>query len=178
MKKFLLSLACLGGFLSCSDGDLQIETIDFNGVSAESCDSPITTSTTLLFKINDDEALILALQAGVLGNGVVGDTVTTESSISSQSTLTYRIFSDGITSSYFCDDVPPANPVVVEEIEAQDGSVIIETIAMDTINFTHTLSLSGISFVNEAGERITNLAVDEFGEVTTAIPVEETAESN
>lgn len=179
MKKFLLSLACLVGFVACSDGDLQIETIDFNSVSAESCDSPVTTATTLLFKINDEEALILELQTGVLNNGVVGETVSTESTIPSQSSLTYRIFSDGISSSYFCDDIPPATPVVVEEIEAQDGSVIIETVALDTINFTHTISLSGISFVNEAGERITNLAVDEFGEVTTAIPVvEETEASN
>lgn len=171
MKKFLLFILCLGYFVSCSDGDLQIETIDFDSVSAQSCDSPVTTSTTLLFKINDDESLILDLQSGVLNNGVVGETVTTESAISSQSTLTFRIFSDGITSSYFCDDIPPATPVVIEEIEAQEGMVIIETTAdAGATNFVHTISLSGISFVNAAGERITNLTVDQFGEVTTAIP--------
>lgn len=171
-------MACFGFSIACSDGDLQIETIDFNSVTAESCDSPVTTATTLLFKINDEETLILELQTGVLNNGLVGETVTTESTVPGQSSLSYRIFSDGITSSYFCDAIPPATPVVVQEIEAQDGMVIIETVANgDNTSFVHTISLSGISFVNDAGERITNLAVDEFGEVTTAIPVE-TAESN
>lgn len=169
-------MVCFGCLIACSDGDLQIETIDFNSVSVQSCDNPVTTSTTLLFKINDSEALILELQTGVLDNGVVGETITTESSIPSQSSLTYRIFSDGITSSYFCDAIPPATPVVVQEVEAQDGMVIIQTTAnTDSTSFVHTLSLSGISFVNEAGERITNLAVDEFGEVTTAIPAETAA---
>ncbi|WP_435622943.1 hypothetical protein [Flagellimonas sp.] len=171
MKKILFPVLCLGWLMSCSDGDLQIEIIDFNDVSAQSCDSPVTTSTTLLFKINDDEALILDLQSGVLDNGVVGETVTTNSTIPSQSALTYRIFSDGITSSYFCDDIPPATPVVVEEIEAPEGMVIIETVAdADGTNFVHTISLSNVTFVNDAGERISNLAVDEFGEVTTAVP--------
>ena len=171
MKKFLLSILCLGWLMSCSDGDLQIEIIDFNDVSAQSCDSPVTTSTTLLFKINDDEALILDLQSGVLDNGVVGETITTNSTFPSQSSLTYRIFSDGITTNYFCDDIPPATPVVVEEIEAPEGMVIVETVAnADGTNFVHTISLSGVSFVNDAGERISNLAVDEFGTVETAIP--------
>ncbi len=173
MKKIILPLVCFVWILGCSDGDLQIETIDFDSVSAQSCDSPVTTSTTLLFKINDDEALILELQSGVLNNGVVGETVSTESSLPTQSSLTYRIFSDGITTSYFCDDVPPATPLVVEEIEAQDGMVIIDTTAdAEGTNFVHTISLSGVSFVNEAGERITNLAVDQFGEVSTAVPTE------
>ncbi|WP_422860437.1 hypothetical protein ACOKFD_06150 [Flagellimonas sp. S174] len=178
MKKILFSLAGLASLIACSDGDLQIETIDFNSVSVQSCDSPVTTSTTLLFKVNESEALILELQTGVLDNGVVGETITTESSVSSQSSLIYRIFSDGITSSYFCDAIPPATPTVLEEIEAQDGLVIIETTANeDNTSFVHTISLSGISFVNEAGERITNLAVDEFGDVTTVIPTE-TEETN
>lgn len=171
MKKILLFVACLGTIVACSDGDLQIETIDFNSISVESCDSPVTTSTTLLFKIDDDEALILELQSGVLDNGVLGETITTESNLTSQSTLTYRIFSDGITSSYFCDAVPPATPSVIEEIQAQDGTVIIETAAnTDNTSFVHTISLSGVTLVNDAGERITNLAIEEFGEVSTAIP--------
>ncbi|MEM9867889.1 MAG: hypothetical protein AAF765_09390 [Bacteroidota bacterium] len=173
MRKFLLCLIGMGNLWSCSDGDLQIETIDFDSVTPQSCDTPVTTSTTILFKIDDDESLILDLQSGVLDNGVVGDTITTESSIPSQSSLTYRIFSEGISTNYFCDDIPPATPSVVEEIQAQDGLVIIETLAdMDTVNFVHTISLSGISFVNDAGERITNLTVGEFGEVSTAVPAE------
>lgn len=156
---------------ACSDGDLQIETIDFDSVSVQFCTAPQTTTKNILFKINEDEALIMELQSGVLNKGVVGQTVTTQSSVPSQTQITYRIFSDNVSKAYFCDDIPPVTPNVVEEIEAEDGTVIIETTAdAENTNFVHTISLSGISFVNSKGERITNLTIDEFGEVTTAVP--------
>ena len=113
----------------------------------------------------------MELQSGVLNNGVVGETITTESTVPGQTKLTYRFFSENVTSGYFCDDIPPVTPTVTDEIEAEDGMVIIETVAdEENNNFVHTISLSGISFVTESGERITNLSINEFGEVTTAIP--------
>lgn len=170
MRKLFFPILPLLLLISCSDGDLQIETIDFNDVLIQFCDDPQTGSRNILFKISSDEALILDLQNGVLNNGVVGETILTESTVPGQSTLTYRIFTDDVTTNYFCDDIPPATPTVVQEIEAQDGSVIIETVANEGgTQFVHTISLSGISFVTDEGERITNLTIDEFGEVSTDI---------
>nr|WP_299338334.1 hypothetical protein [Allomuricauda sp.] len=174
MRKLFILCCLLGATFSCSDGDLEIETIDFNDIAPQSCETAVATTSNIFFKINGTEALILDLQSGALNNGVVGDTITTQSTVSSQSTLTFRIFSETVTNNYFCDDIPPVTPVVLEEIEAQDGNILIETVIdTDTTNFVHTISLSEISFVNEAGERITNLTIDEFGEVTTVIPTEE-----
>lgn len=173
MRKFILLVLCCWGLLfSCSDGDLEIETIDFDSVDIEYCTDPVTDEKNLLFKINGDEALILVLQSGVLNNGTVGETVTTESTVPSQSQVTYRIFSDDVDDDYFCDDIPPAEPVVISEVEAEDGLVIIETMVDpdDDTQFIHTISLSGISFVTEDDERITNLSISEFGDVYTDIP--------
>lgn len=171
MRKFFLMGLSVAMFVSCSDGDLQIETIDFNSVSVQFCTTPQTTAKNILFKINGTEALILELQSGVLNKGVSGETVTTESSVPSQSQITYRVFSDDVGKNYFCDDFPPVDPVVIDEIEAQDGAVFIETTANeDNTSFVHTISLSGISFVTKSGERITNLSINEFGEVSTTIP--------
>ena len=171
MGKFFFLISCMGLLCSCSDGDLQIENIDFDSVSVQFCTTPQTTAKNILFKINEDEALIMELQSGVLNKGIVGETVTTQSSVPSQTQITYRIFSDNVSKAYFCDDIPPVTPTVVEEIEAEDGTVIIETTAdAENTNFVHTISLSGISFVNGKGERITNLTIDAFGEVTTAVP--------
>ncbi|WP_420319868.1 hypothetical protein [Flagellimonas sp.] len=171
MRKFFIPILVICTVISCSDGDLQVETIDFNGVALQFCTDPVANSNNILFKINTTEALILDLQSGALNNGVVGETITTTSTISGQSKLTYRNFSGNVTSNYFCDDVPPATPTVAQEIEAQDGIVTIMTVA-DTngTNFVHTITLTGVSFVAENGERITNLTIDEFGEVTTAVP--------
>ena len=73
---------------------------------------------------------------------------------------------------YFCDEIPVVEPTVIQEVVAQDGAVIIETMRSesDTTRFVHNISLSGISFVTSNGERITNLAINEFGEVTTPVP--------
>src|SRR5690606_9394309 len=171
MGRTFFLMFCAGLFFSCGDNDLEIETINFDSVSLQFCTAPRTNAKNILFKINETESLILELQSGVLNRGAIGDTVTTESSVPGQSQLTYRIFSDNVTKNYFCDDIPTVEPIVVDEVEAEDGLVIIETVAdAEGANFVHTISLSGISFVTESGERITNLSISEFGAVTTAIP--------
>lgn len=172
MRKFILSVFVLGAFFSCSDGDLQIETIDFDSVSLQYCSNPVRNAKNLMFKINQSEALILELQSGALNNGVVGETVITESSVPNQSQVTYRVFSDAVDNAYFCDDIPVVEPTVIQEVVAEDGLVIIETVVNpeDEGVFIHTISLSGISFVTGNGDRITNLAINEFGEVTTNVP--------
>lgn len=171
MKRALL-IGCLITLISCDDGDLQIETLDFDSVDIDFCVDPIATSSNLLFKINDDEALILTLESGVLNNGEIGtDTIQDTSLIPSQSQITYRIFSESVTDDYFCDDFPPVSPTVIEEIEAEDGMVIINTVMnADSTLFTHTIQLSGISLVSSIGERITDQTINEFGEVTTEVP--------
>lgn len=168
MKKILFSFT-IGLLFACSDGDLQIEAIDFDSITPQACDA-ITEDTRVFFKISMDEALILTLQSGLLDNGVIGDTITTESTLPGQSELLYRIFSDDVSSSYFCDDIPPTSPTVIDEIEATDGMVIIETIAKtDSTAFDHSIQLSGISLMNDKGERITDLTISDFGEISTPI---------
>lgn len=171
MKKLLLFLSLITT-IACDDGDLQIETLDFDSVNVDFCEDPVATERNLLFKINGDEALILNLQSGVLNNGEIGtETIVTTSNVSSESQITYRIFSDNVTNSYFCDNIPPASPTVIEEIEAEDGLVIINTIMnADTTAYIHTIELSEISLVSSIGERITDQTINEFGEVTTPIP--------
>ncbi|MET1259965.1 hypothetical protein ABV409_11505 [Flagellimonas sp. DF-77] len=163
MKK-LLGLLALVTMFSCSDGDLQIETIDFDSVSIQQCGT-VDTTTVLFFKINADQALILNLQSGLLSNEATTESIS--SSVPGQSQVTYRIFSETVTSNYFCDDIPPVTPVVTEEIEAEDGEVLITTVANETGAFEHTIQLQNITLVNDQGERITDLTISEFGTVTT-----------
>ena len=163
MKKLhILIIALLA--LSCSDGDLTIETLDFDDVTAQNCET-LSISTQLFFKINDDEALILQLDDGLLLNEVSTEVIT--SPIPGNSQLTYRLFDDTVTSSYFCDDIPPATPTVVEEIEASDGNVLITTTTTDSITFTHTIQLEGIIITNTAGESIIDLTTNEFEVIET-----------
>ncbi len=166
MKKvlpFLVLLLVLG----CSDGELQIETIDFDDQAIDFCGTA-TTQTELLFKLKGSETLILELQSGLLQNEVTGDTL--QSPIPSQSQLIYRILSEAVNDSYFCDPIPPVVPSVVEEVPAETGAVYIFTSQSpnDSTLFEHRIWFKDVSFVNEAGERLTNLTVDEFGTLQTS----------
>ncbi|MDO6472296.1 hypothetical protein [Maribacter sp. 1_MG-2023] len=167
MKKYLL-IGCSILFFGCNDGDLQIETVDFDSIeTVQSCNDVSATTENVLFKINDDEALILNLPSELLKNEV--STTEIESLVPGSSQITYRIFSETVSSSYFCDSPPPLTPTVLKEIEAEAGSVFVTTTTEDSITYSHTIQLSGITFLNENGSRITDLQISEFGTVTTSI---------
>ncbi|NNJ89476.1 MAG: hypothetical protein HKP53_08730 [Eudoraea sp.] len=166
MKRFFF-LPIFVVLLACNDGDLQIESIEFDSVSIETCESSITTASTLFFKLNGEEALILELQSGILLNEVSQDTIV--STLPGQSNLIYRLFSGSVSSSYFCDAIPPTSPAVLEEIEAASGEVLISTLQnpSDTTLYEHTILLRNINLINEQGERITDISISEFGTITT-----------
>ncbi|WP_297797103.1 hypothetical protein [uncultured Eudoraea sp.] len=164
-KALLLFILCL--ICSCDDGDLLIETIDFNDTSINFCESTTTTSSTLFFKLNTTDALVLQLQSGLLANEVSTDTI--RSAVPGQSQVIYRTFSEDVDKDYFCDVVPPLTPIVVDEYEGQGGEVFITTVQSesDTTVFEHKIELSEISLVNSEGLRITDLRINEFGTITT-----------
>jgi len=165
--RILFAFAILMLIISCNDGDIQIETIDFDSASLEFCDTETTTGSTVFFKLNTSEALILELQSGVLKNEASEGTII--STVPGQSKITYRTFSDNIAKSYFCDEIPPTTPNVVEEILAEGGEVFITTTqnATDTTQYDHNIEFSGISLVRSNGDRITDLTINNFGSVST-----------
>ncbi|WP_373071529.1 hypothetical protein [Zeaxanthinibacter enoshimensis] len=167
MRRFLTLLSAVL-ITACSDGDLQIETIDFDDTPVQFCDSQTTTDSNFFFKISGDQALILVLQDGVLANEVSDGTIV--STVPGQSRLIYRIFSDDVSKSYFCDELPPAEPSVLEEVEAAAGEILVTTLQSesDSTVFEHNIVLSNISLVNDKGERITDLRINNFGTITTS----------
>lgn len=164
-RVFLFFIFCF--FNSCDDGDLIIEAVDFNDISITFCESTTTINSTLFFKLNSAEALVLELQSGILKNEVSTDTIM--SAIPGQSQLIYRTFSDNISNNYFCDAVPPITPTVVEEFEGEGGDVFITTVKSesDSTIYEHKIELSGISLVNAEGQRISDLQINDFGTITT-----------
>lgn len=165
LRSSLSFLFCL--LISCDDGDLQIQTIDFDSASIEFCESETTTSSTFFFKLNTSEALILELQSGLLQNEPSDGTIV--SNVPDQSQVIYRTFDSDVSNSYFCDQLPPVSPIVLEEINANGGEVFITTVQSetDTTLYEHTIELNDISLINSQGERVTNLNINDFGTITT-----------
>jgi hypothetical protein len=164
IRKLFLAVLLLSLFISCSDGDITIQSISFNEIGIESCTQ--TTATTLLFKINDTESLALQLPEGLLKNSVSEQTIQT--SIPNQTTLNYRIFSEGISASYYCSVLPEIGVNVVKDANATAGTVFINTsLSEDGNNFKHEIQLSGVSFIVQDGKRITDVNLNDFGVFTT-----------
>ena len=165
MKKMLTLLLLLTCF-ACDDGDLQIAAIDFDTATIDFCDSPLTSDTTLFFKLNGQEALVLELQSGLLLPEATTEPLS--SSIPAQSQVTYRTFTDAVTRTYFCSSIPPGDPDVVLDVSAAAGEVLVTTIRneTDTTLFEHTISIQDLSLVTDNGERITDLTTVEFGTIS------------
>lgn len=168
--KNILCLCLFVILYSCDDGDLQIETIDFDSASIQSCDAVSAESPNVLFKLNTSEALILELPNGAINNEETDGTVAFTVTSTGSTKATYRTFSDNVSTDYFCSNIPPAEPTVVEEIIAESGEVFITTtLNEDGVTYEHEIQLSTISFVTSDDTRITNLSIDNFGTVTTTL---------
>ncbi|TMM53927.1 hypothetical protein FEE95_18715 [Maribacter algarum] len=169
MKK-ILCLGILALLFSCDDGDLQIETIDFDSATIQNCDAVSAETANVLFKLNTSEALILELPSGAIKNEVSDGAISTAVTASGPARATYRTFSDNVSTNYFCNDIPLTEPTVIEEIIAQGGEVLITTtLNADGVTYEHEIRLNTISFVTSNDSRITNLAIDNFGTVTTTL---------
>ncbi len=173
MKKKLYLILCIL-FVACDDGDLQIETIDFDSTTIQTCDPVSTESNNLLFKLNSKEALILELPFGAITNEATDGSLEYDLATTDTARVTYRSFSDTVSSNYFCSSIPITSPTVIDEVTAEGGSVFITTVLSDdSLSYEHTIELSGISFVTSENERITDLSINNFGTVVTIIPIEE-----
>lgn len=171
MNKFIFLLLLIL-FSACDDGDLQIETLDFDSVTIQNCDVITVDVSNVLFKLNTTEALILELPAGSIKNEISDQVTPTPLTVSSSGTtkITYRTFSDNISNSYFCSDIPITIPTVVEEIVAESGEVYITSVLnADGVTYEHTIEFSEISLVTSKDTRITDLSINNFGTVTTIL---------
>lgn len=151
--------------LACDDGNIEIETLDFESGDPQSCDGISVTGANVLFKINGDEALILELPANAIKNEVSDGSLTF--AVPGTAQVTYRLFSDTVSNTYFCSEIPVTSPTVLDEIEAVNGTVRITTSSDDGTTFTHTIELLEISLLTSSNTRITDLRINNFGEVTT-----------
>lgn len=165
MKKILTSIVAGLIVMSCGDGDLQVETIDFNSISIQTCPD----NNALMFKISSDEAIILQAANSLIVNEATVEGSPRTSEIPGNSKFLYRFFSNNVSSSYFCSELPPATPIVNDELEATAGKVIVTTVEVienDVTRYEHTINIEDLVLLNSNGERIIDTNF-EFGTLTT-----------
>ncbi|MDT8346764.1 MAG: hypothetical protein RQ756_03100, partial [Flavobacteriaceae bacterium] len=114
-KPLLVSFAFLL-FFACDDGDIITTRFDFDDIAIQEC------GTLVFFKINTqtNEALVLRLttnQAITEQEGVFSVPIDGNNSI-----FEYRKFDGPIPSNYFCSDIPPTEPRVIEVFKGVTSS--------------------------------------------------------
>ncbi len=173
MKRILILVLPLL-FLSCNDGELQIEALDFDAASVEFCvtasDDKLTN--TFFFKIQGDEALLLTMGTGQFKNTTSLDgSITSNLSAGANPKLIYRLFTGTVNKGYFCDAIPAAEPGVVKENSASGGTVTVTTsvskVGKSNKTYTHNMAINDLSLTNELGERLTDTSTLDYGNFTT-----------
>jgi hypothetical protein len=107
-------LAILSLLLACDDGEFNIPSFDFDGLTIKNCGNTVFNKITS----SGTESLILQIDVNnaddeLFKNSI--DSVMVTVSPSASNTMYYRIFNGSITSDYFCQEVPPSTPLVTSE---------------------------------------------------------------
>lgn len=95
---------------ACNDGDFDIPEFSFSDADIETC------GDLVLYKVNGQEVLVLELsENGEEFLKTVRENETISLSESGGNRITYRTLSDVPDNDYFCSNIPPTSPSVVNE---------------------------------------------------------------
>lgn len=159
MKKgfYLLLTAVL--FINCSDGDLSQEVISFDSVSTQSC-----SNNGIIYKIKEQEALLIQIPASAFTNEPTAVDSPTIIDINSTNRVVYRFYNGAISSSMFCETIPPSSPKVNDEWIATAGKIYITTTAIKNTNtatgqtsitgYNHNIVFKNITFAKQNGTQV------------------------
>lgn len=165
MKKLLFLFSFLFVLSSCDDGDVEIETINFEDVQPQKC-----SETNLLFKINQTDALLFNIENFSTFNDAFLNDITlvnaprTIAISSTSNKVIYRSYDGVVAATKFCGTITDANPAVVEEWNAVSGTATVTTTAIKSINtdngvekiskYNHLIEFKNITFQKPVGVQI------------------------
>ncbi|MFN2261145.1 MAG: hypothetical protein ABR595_03665 [Psychroflexus sp.] len=132
MKKFFLIILLISVFQSCDDGDIIVSDFNFNeDTNLNLCQDD---NTNILHYIDSEtnEAISFTFQNADFDGTFEGlmppEPITIQ--INNTNRINYRLLDGEASSSeYFCQDIPPSSPLVVEEyVSTTGGTATIEII--------------------------------------------------
>lgn len=162
MKKYaslLLFALLLNG---CDDGDLTVDEIDFESVTASQACDPETS--TLIYKLKDQEALLLQMPEDKIINDEKTYEYTIDAKGEGQYRVVYRAYDGKVSTANICGAIPPSTPKVTQEWLGTDGIINIVSKQNEVPNntdgssritgYSHTIKFKNITFKKPAGDQI------------------------
>jgi len=146
MKKLLILFLAFT-LNACNDGDFDVPVFEFTE-KVNTCGEFVL----YIASTNSTEVLVLTLPKTALGTAP-----TATFPLSATVTATYRIFDKGITSTYFCQSIPPLEPKILKELKADGGIINIATVEILTnglvTGYSYEIKILNLNF-NDGEERI------------------------
>jgi len=107
----------------CDDGNLTLETIDFEDTTTQSCNT-----NNILYKLKEQEALLLEIPTTVFVNEpTTPGSPTTFNIDNSTYRVVYRFYNGKVVSDNICNTIPPATPIVTDQWTVISGRIEITT---------------------------------------------------
>lgn len=160
MKRILSLLAFAILFNSCDDGNLTLETINFEDITTQSC-----SANEILYKLKDREALLLQIPLSSFKNEPTTSGSPTSINIDNSTyRVVYRFYNGTISSNNICSIIPPATPYVNDQWTVSAGTIQITTtadISTNTSNnstringYNHNIIFKNITFDKNNGTQV------------------------
>lgn len=156
MKRIAAFLGLAFVLHSCSDGDLVFETLNFSESRIENCGH-------LYFKSNTNEVLLVNLSGQNNDTLLHPDLPLNEVQFIATNDVNkiyYRTYSDRFNSNLLCSQIPPAQPIVLNEYTSLNGAIIEYTRGTTTqfvdkkatINYNYTINFRNLTLSNGVSE--------------------------
>ncbi len=160
MKRFLGVVACVFALNSCDDGDLILETIDFEDAATQSC-----STNEIIYKLKEKEALLFEIPESSFKNEPNDPNSPTLIDIDNSTyRVVYRFYNGIVLTDNICNTIPPALPNVTDQWTATSGKIQIITTAVKTTNTTenstritgynHNIAFKNITFDKGNGTQV------------------------
>lgn len=129
MKKIIFLLFVSSLFIACNDGDIIVTSFDFDDSDLENCGE---IGDYVFFKINNDAQESLSLKLNATDSIFWKNDTFSYTLDGTTKFVNYRKYDADVTSSYFCNSVPPVTPLVTIEYLGTAGTAsIITTVTRD-----------------------------------------------
>lgn len=157
----------------CDDGDLTLETINFEDVATKNC-----SSNNIIYKLKENEALLLQIPLTEFVNEPTNPGAPKIVNIDNSTVrVVYRFYDGAVADDNICNTIPPATPQVNDQWIATSGTIEITTttitkegsIAGSTVitGYNHLIVFKNITF--DKGNGIQKYETFVFGDFVSSI---------
>lgn len=176
MKRVFSLLVFVFLLNGCDDGNLTLETIDFEDAPTQSC-----SNSNIIYKLKPSEALLLEIPKTTFVNEPTAPSAPIVLDIDNNTNrVIYRFYDGTVNEDNICNSIPPAKPYITDQWTATSGKIEISTTTITSAGsvpgstvitgYNHRIVFKNITFAKTNGTQVYETFI--FGDyITPATPL-------